>query len=176
MTRTLLKPIVVAVLGAALVSAAEPVRRAPGFCLIDTTGQWHDLADYRGKIVVLEFMQTTCPHCAALVPVLTGLREKYGDRVAVLSMAISPDTPQAMAQFATGHKLSYPLMFDMGQVAVSYVRANSINFPTIYLIDSNGMIRDHWEYTPLTKDVFESGGLARAIDRLLAGAPATGKK
>jgi hypothetical protein len=32
------------------------VRRVPSVFLIDTAGQWRDLADYRGKIVVLEFM------------------------------------------------------------------------------------------------------------------------
>ena len=168
-----MKRIALALLCALALSAAEPMRRAPGFCLIDTAGQWRDLADYRGKIVVLEFMQTTCPHCAAFVPVLTNLRQKYGDKVAVLSVALSPDTPQAMQQFTAGHKLSYPLMLDMGQVAVSYVRSGSINFPTVYLIDASGMIRDHWEYSPLATDIFEGGGLSRAIDKLGAGAPAT---
>ncbi len=170
-----MKKIALALLCALALSAADPVRRAPGFCLIDTTGQWQDLADYRGKMVVLEFMQTTCPHCAAFVPTLTALRQKYGEKVAVLSVALSPDTPQAMAQFAAGHKLGYPLMLDMGQVAVSYVRAGSINFPTVYLIDGSGMIREHWEYSPLTKDIFEGSGLSRAIDKLMAGAPASKK-
>ena len=171
-----MKRIAVVLLCALALAAAEPARRAPGFCLIDTTGQWQDLADYRGKTVLLEFMQTTCPHCAALVPVLTGLRQKYGDKLAVLSVALTPDTPQAMQQFAAGHKLSYPLMLDMGQVAVSYVRAGSIDFPTVYLIDGNGMIRDHWSYTALTKDAFEGGGIERAVDKLMAGAPAAPKK
>jgi peroxiredoxin len=171
-----MKRIALALLCTLALSAADAVRRAPGFCLIDTTGQWRDLADYRGKIVVLEFMQTTCPHCAALAPVLGDLSQKYGDRIAVLSIALSPDTPQAMQQFASGHKLPYPLMLDMGQVAVSYVRAGGIDFPTVYLIDASGMIRDHWSYSPLTKDIFESGGIGRAVDKLLAGAPAAPKK
>jgi peroxiredoxin len=171
-----MKRIALALLCCIALSAADPVRRAPGFCLIDTTGQWQDLADYRGKVVLLEFMQTSCPHCAALVSVLTGLHQKYGDKLAVLSVALSPDTPQAMQQFASGHKLSYPLMLDMGQVAVSYVRAGSINFPTVYLIDGSGMIRDHWEYTPLTASAFEGGGIAKAVDKLMAGAPAAPPK
>ena len=172
-----MKKIALALLCALALSAADPVRRAPGFCLIDTTGQWQDLADYRGKVIVLEFMQTTCPHCAAFVPTLTGLRQKYGDKVAVLSVALSPDTPQAMSQFVAGHKLSYPLMLDMGQVAVSYVRSGSIGFPNVYLIDGNGMIREHWEYSPLTADIFEGKGLSRAIDKLIGvAAPLAPKK
>jgi peroxiredoxin len=153
--------------------AAGPLRRAPGFCLIDTSGQWQDLADYRGKIVLVEFMQTTCPHCAAFSTVLNGLKQKYGDKLAVLAIANPPvDSPQTMAQFAAGHKLTYPLLLDQGQVAYSYVRVPSLDLPTVYLVDGNGMIRNFWVNGVLTKDIFEGNGLGREIDKLLAGAPA----
>ena len=152
--------------------AAGPLRRAPGFCLIDTTGQWQDLADYRGKIVLVEFMQTTCPHCANFSSILNGLKFKYGEKLAILAVANPPDTPQAMAQFVSGHKLAYPLLYDQGQVAASYVRSTSLDLPAVYLIDTNGMIRNSWQNGVLTKDIFEGQGLVREIDRLVAGAPA----
>jgi peroxiredoxin len=153
---------------------AAPLRRAPGFCLIDTNGQWHDLADYRGKIVLVEFMQTTCPHCANFSTVLNGLKQKYGDKLAVLAIVNPPvDNPQTMSQFANGHKLSYPLLLDQGQVAYSYVRAPSFDLPTVYLVDANGMIRNSWANGVLTKDIFEGSGLSREIEKLLVGAPAT---
>ncbi len=161
-----------AVVFAASVFAADPPRRAPGFCLIDTKGQWQDLADYRGKPVILEFMQTTCPHCIAFSSVLNSISLKYGDRVAILSVALPPDTPQTMLKFAESHRLSFPLLLDQGQAAVSYVRAPSIDFPNVYLIDGAGMIRNHWAYNVLAKDIFEGNGLSKEIDKLFAGAPA----
>ena len=82
-------------------------------------------------------------------------------------------TPAMMMQYVAGHKLTYPLLMDQGQVAASYVRAPSLEFPTIYLIDAKGMIRSHYEYGPIAKDIFEGTGLAREIDRMLAPAPAT---
>ena len=167
-----------AVLCAALF-AAGPLRRAPGFCLIDTTGEWRDLADYRGKIVVVEFMQTTCPHCATFGTVLNGLKAKYADKLTILAIANPPvDNPQTMGQFVKDHKLAYPLLFDQGQVAVSYVRASGIDLPAVYLIDGNGMIRNSWQNSALTKDIFEGNGLAREIDKVLAEAhpPAPAKK
>ena len=36
-------------------------RRAPGFSLADSKFQQHDPQDYRGKVVIVDFMQTTCP-------------------------------------------------------------------------------------------------------------------
>jgi peroxiredoxin len=171
-----MKRIALVLLCSLALSAAEPLRRAPGFCLMDQNQKWQDLADYRGKIVVLEFMQSTCPHCAAFVSVLTGLQQKYAGKVAVISVAVAPDPPQSVVQFAAGHKLPYPLLYDGGQMTMSYVRAPGVDFPTVYLIDAAGMIRGNWANGPLTKDIFEGNGLAREIDRLLGGAPAASKK
>jgi peroxiredoxin len=171
-----MKQIVATLLCGAALFAAGPLRRAPGFCLIDTSGQWQDLADYRGKILLVEFMKTDCPHCAAFSTVLNGLRLKYGDKVAVLAIANPPDNPQTMLQFVKTHKLTYPLLLDQGQAAYSYVRTPSLELPTVYLIDANGMIRNSWVDGVLTKDIFEGAGLSREIDKLLAGAPAPAKK
>ena len=167
-----MKKIVAILLFGAALFAAGPLRRAPGFCLIDTSGQWQDLADYRGKIVLVEFMQTNCPHCATFSAVLNGLKSKYGDKLAVLAIANPPDNPQTMMQFVKDHKLTYPLLLDQGQVAYSYVRSPSFDLPGVALIDANGMIRNSWVDGPLTQDIFAGSGLSREIDKLLAGAPA----
>ena len=172
-----MKTIVATLLCGAALFAAGPLRRAPGFCLIDTSGQWQDLADYHGKIVLVEFMQTTCPHCAAFSTVLNGLKLKYGNKLAVLAIANPPvDNPQTTMQFVKEHKLTYPLLLDQGQAAYSYVRAPSFELPTVYLIDANGMIRNSWVDGVLTKDIFEGNGLASEIDKLLAGGAAPAKK
>ena len=171
-----MKKLAFVLLCAVMLSAADAPRRAPGFCLPDQTMQWRDLADYHGKVVILEFMQSTCPHCAAFVTVLTGLQQKYAGKVAVISVAVAPDPPQQVAQFAAGHKLPYPLLYDSGQMTFSYVRTQSVDFPTVYLIDAAGMIRGNWANGPLTKDIFEGNGLTREIDKLLGGAPAAPAK
>jgi len=40
--------------------------------------------------------------------------------------------------------------------------------PHVFLIDAQGMIRNDYEYSPLTKDVFEGRGLFAELDRMLA--------
>src|ERR1700732_4752435 len=144
-------------------------RRAPGFCLIDSTGQWHDLADYRGKLVILEFMQTTCPHCAAFANILKEAQQKYGDRIAIVAMVTAPDSPNTMVPYVNSHKISYPVLFDQGQAMASYVRKSSLSFPAIYLIDANGMIKGEYEYSEITKSVFEGRALFTDLDRLVGG-------
>jgi len=171
MRKTLIVLLGAAVLYLGALFAADGPRRAPGFCLIDSTGQWRDLYDYRGKAVLLEFMQTTCPHCASFAPKLKQVQQKYGSKLQILAVALPPDNPGTITQYVNGHSIGYPVLFDMGQVAGSYVRVPSLNFPTIYLIDANGMIQSNFEYGPLTSDVFEGNRLTAELDRLV-GAPA----
>lgn len=155
----------------ALIAADNANRRAPGFALPDSKMQVYDLADYRGKVVILEFMQTDCPHCAAFAPVLNEVQQKYGDRVAILAVANSGhDNQNTIAQYISGHQVHYPVLFDAGQMAYSYFRSPTFDNPHIYLIDANGIIRSDFGYGPMTKEVFEGKGLIAEIDRLLAGA------
>ena len=52
-------------------------RRAPGFALPDPDyTHFYDLQDYRGKVVLIDFMSTTCPHCLLLTTTLEKVKEK----------------------------------------------------------------------------------------------------
>jgi peroxiredoxin len=150
-------------------AAADGPRRAPGFALPNSKMNVVDLADFRGKIVILEFMQTTCPHCAAFAEVLHGLEQKYGAKIQILAVVKSPeDNTNTVAQYIAGHKIDYPVLFDAGQMAYSYILSPNLQFPHVYLIDGNGYIRGDWEYGVTTRDIFEGKALYGEIDRLLA--------
>ena len=153
---------------AALASAQGP-RRAPGFALPDPSLHFYDLADYRGKVLVLEFMQTTCPHCARFTDILAEIGPKYGDKVAVLAVAnVNTDNPSLIAQYASGHKLTYPLVMDQGQMMFSYIQSpKGADVPHVYVIDPNGYIRADYVYSITTHDIFEGKGLFDEIDKLL---------
>lgn len=149
--------------------AADGLRRAPGFALPDSRMQVFDLYDYHGKVVLLEFMQTTCPHCANFADVLREVEQKYGSKVQILSVVKAPeDNSNTVAQFVIGHRINYPVLFDAGQMAYSYLRSTNLQFPHVYLIDGEGYIRGDWTYGLTTRDVFEGRGLFGAIDRVLA--------
>ena len=154
-------------------------RRAPGFSLPDLHLEQRDLADYRGKIVVLDVMQTTCPHCARLADILEKVHGKYGDKLVVLSIVNPPDNQASVARFVAEHSVSTPVLFDCGQVAVSYLKATpqnpKVNVPHLFLIDAQGTIRNDFGYGFDTKNIFEGDGLDAEIDRLLSG-PAKSRK
>ena len=161
--------ILTAVLIGTALLPAQMARRAPGFSLPDSKMELHDLADFRGKPVILEFMQTTCPHCEVMAGILERIRQKYGDRVGILAVANPPDNQSRVGQFIANNKIGYPILFDCGQAAYSYLLTQSFALPQIFVIDQQGMIRSHYGYAPDTKEIFEGNGLAAEIERMLPG-------
>lgn len=167
---------------AALLPGANELsgRRAPGFSLPDLHLEQRDLQDYRGKIVVLEIIQTKCPHCAAFSEILAKAKVKYGDRLAVLAIVNPPDNQTTVAEFSTAHKITTPILFDCGQVAMSYLKATpqkpTVDVPHVFVIDGEGMIRNDYGYEFDTHSIFEGEGLNAVIDGLLAAkTPANAK-
>jgi thiol-disulfide isomerase/thioredoxin len=159
---------------AALLVAAGGLsnRRAPGFSLQDSKGKQHDLYDYRGKIVLIEIMQTSCPHCRAFSKILDQVKAKYGDRVVSLSVVNPPDSPENVARYLAEVKPSTPILFDSGQMAISYFKLTpenpAINLPHLFIIDANGWIVNDYTYGDATKGIFEGKALFPELDRLLA--------
>jgi thiol-disulfide isomerase/thioredoxin len=137
----------------------------------------HDLYDYRGRIVVLEFMQTTCPHCQRLAQTLERVKAKYGDRVAILSISNPPDNQSTVANYRAKLNVTTPILYDCGQVVSSYMKATPqnprISIPHLFLIDAAGMIRNDFAYELLTREIFEGEGLVQELDRMLGGPDAT---
>ena len=167
---------------ALLVVALAPVwaagelsgRRAPGFSLPDVKLAQHDLGDYRGKVVVLEIMLTSCPHCGKFAPLLEELAKKYAGRLQVLSVVNPPDNTATVSKFMADYKLSYPMLFDCGQVAGSYMKATpqkpSFDIPHLFLIDQNGQIRNDWAYGTFTRPIFEGRALFDEVEKLFSNA------
>src|SRR5690242_1461606 len=128
------------ILSAVALLGAEVNRPAQRFLLPDSKTRNHDLNEYRGKFVVLEFMQTICPHCAAFTSVLKQVQQKYGDRVAIIAIVNPPDTPELIARFTAAHQVTYPILMDAGRVAYAYIQKPSFDIPFLFLIDPSGTI------------------------------------
>ncbi len=146
-----------------------PGRRAPGFTLADENREFHDLADYRGKVVILEIMLTRCPICQRLSKTLEELKAKYGDRIAVLHVVNPPDNLTTVKAFKEEHGVSGPFLFDCGQMVGSYLRPDPkrlrIHVPHVFLIDRAGTIRKH--FSPTDEAIRDRAILEAEIERLV---------
>jgi peroxiredoxin len=154
-------------------------RRAPGFSVMDNSLQYRDLADYRGKLVLLDLIQTSCPHCQALTKAIVKATQKYGGKIQVLTVVLPPDNPNSVSAFVKEYGVTTPMLFDCGQVAASYVKADprkpSLSFPHLFMIDGQGIIRSHFGPGAESEGISEVPALTKEIDRLLAPAPANKK-
>jgi protein SCO1/2 len=89
--------------------SAAPIAPAPPFALVDQLGQPVSDADLRGKVVVADFIYTTCTDiCPALTAQMAALRTRLadegllGDDVVLLSISVDPvrDTPEVMRAYS----------------------------------------------------------------------------
>lgn len=144
-------------------------RRAPGFSLPSSNSRQEDLADYRGKFVLIDIMKTDCDHCGPFAKILEQAKVRYGSKIAVLSIAPAPDNPTTAAKFIAANKITFPILFDCGQVVYSYVRTPSVSMPRLYVVNPDGFIAREYVYGPETQEIFEGGGLFTELDRLLRG-------
>ena len=147
-------------------------RRAPGFSLPDMNLKQYDPADYRGKILLIEFMKTDCPHCERFSSILEEVAAKYRGQVEVLSVVNWGDNTATVKKYVEEKKTSVPVLFDCGQMAASYFKATpqnpNFNVPHVFIIDAKGMIENDYGYSPLTKGIFEGRDLFTELDRMLA--------
>ena len=144
MRRVILVSIVLLALALAGVAAEIP-RRAPEFAFQLPGGQQVLLSEYRGKVVLIEMLYTTCPHCQVSARMLSRLSTEYGPRgfqplgVAFNDMAslLLPDfIKQAQASFPIGYAPRDPvLVFLQHPVILRFV------VPQMVLVDRKGMIR-----------------------------------
>ncbi len=150
-------------------------RRAPGWALPDPNFKFHDLMDYRGKVVLIEFMQTSCPHCDESTAHLKGLIGRYGKDVVLIHIVNPPSSMQDVKNYMAKHLLTSPMLFDSGQVAASYLQLSPSNpgfdTPHLFVVDPQGKIVNDFEWSNATKSIFTGNGLVPILDNLIKKVP-----
>jgi len=134
-------------------------RRVPGMALPDSNVNYHDLYDYRGKIVLLDLIQTSCPVCNSSQRIFETIRQKWPDKVAVLSIVTPPDTQETVRRFIAQNNVKSPVLFDCGQAVAALLRLTpknaNIALPHLFIIDWKGVIRSDYEYKGGTEKYFD---------------------
>jgi cytochrome c biogenesis protein CcmG, thiol:disulfide interchange protein DsbE len=111
-------------------------RLAPDFTVIDGNRSIR-LADYRGKIVILNFWQTSCLPCIAELPSLTAMQQQL-PQVQVLAVSVDED-PQAYRDYLAEHKISLLTIDDQAHRSADLY--GTYRWPETYVIDQHGTIR-----------------------------------
>ncbi len=129
----------------ALVLLSNPIaagqgEQAPDFSLKDLEGNNVTLADYKGKVVFLNFWATWCPPCRQEIPDFIKAYEKHKDNgLVILGVAVS-DKENSVRSFVEKNKISYPVA--MGDVKIVQDYEPGQYIPATIVIDRNGKIHD----------------------------------
>jgi hypothetical protein len=99
------------------------------------------------------------------------VKQKYGDKVAILSVVLPPDNQDTVSKYKNVNHVSTPIVCDMGQMTISYMQAkpgmSHLDVPHLFIIDKQGTIRNDFAYSDKDKAVFEGQGLFPEVDKLL---------
>lgn len=97
------------------------------------------LADFRGKVVYLDFWASWCAPCAISLPVLDSFRHEFGpDKFQVLAVNVDSDLSKAR-HFLSMRPVGYPSVADPdGKLPT---RFGVETMPTSFLIDRKGVVR-----------------------------------
>jgi len=97
------------------------------------------LSEYRGRVVYLDFWQSSCLPCREALPLLSQLREEF-DRQDIEILGINTDSrPQDALAFMDAYPVTYPVVNDPGAVVAEKYGLNGL--PTAYLIGRDGTIQ-----------------------------------
>lgn len=158
---------------------ADIPRPAPDLTVPTPEGKQIKISDYRGKVLCLTFILTTCPHCQKTTQLLNGIYKDLAPKgFDVLEAALNqnPDIPAFISQF----KPPYPVGTAGVQQALDYMQWPKDKrplVPFVVFIDRKGVIRA--QYTGVDESFFDNNQEQHMRDeavKLLAEGAKSSKK
>jgi peroxiredoxin len=111
---------------------------APAVSLTDIEGKRLDLADYKGKVVLLDFWATYCEPCRVEIPGFMEMQNKYARQgFSVIGISMD-DKPGPVVEFYKEFKMNYPVA--VGNERIGELYGGIFGLPTTFLIGRDGRI------------------------------------
>ena len=121
-----------------------PEERMPfrvDFTLPDIQGQLVQLADLRGRPVLINIWATWCYPCREEMPSMNALYKDYSAKgLAMVAIATDTGGKPVVAPFIQAHRLTFPVLLDPQNMVGTQLQVPAI--PTSYLLDKRGRIID----------------------------------
>ena len=140
-------PVFLCAMSAVTAMAADSPRPSPPLEIERLNAPAVQLSQYRGKVVALAFIFTTCSHCQDLTRTLGPLSREYALRgVQVLECAFNDDAKQTMAQFLQQLQPAFPVGWTSRAAAMAYLQRTILDTRPLYVphmvfLDRSGIVR-----------------------------------
>jgi len=124
---------------AASVKPDNERKDAPDFALKDSDGKLVHLADYRGKVLLLDFWATWCGPCKIEIPWFMDIQRRNKDRgFEVLGVSMDDEGWEVVKPFLADLQVNYRVVIGNDATAQLYGGVDAL--PTTFLIDRGGKI------------------------------------
>jgi len=126
-------------------SAGQVPRPAAPLTVLTPGGESITLADLRGKVVVVKFFLTDCPHCQRSAGNIMPIYREWRSRgLEVLGIAINPGAGRLIPEFARRFGVTYPLAIGDRNMLTTFADLSAVAkffVPYMFLVDRKGVIR-----------------------------------
>jgi peroxiredoxin len=128
-----------------VLSGADIPRPAPNMTFKMPQGGVIDLTQYRGKVVALEFLITTCPHCQTASKILQKMQDEYGPKgFQALGVATNEMAHMLVPDYVKNFNLRFPVGFAPREQAHEFLQHPTMLImyvPQLVFIDRKGIIQ-----------------------------------
>lgn len=151
---------------ATLIETGHP---APEFSLPDLEGKPHSLVDYRGSVVVINFWSAECPWAERADREVLPMLARWGERVALLSIAANANEPAELLSRVAGERNLLLVLHDEDRRVADLYGVKTT--PHLFVIDPQGILRYQGAFDDVTFRRREptQNYLEAAVQALLAG-------
>jgi len=112
---------------------------APNFSLPALDGQTISLADYKGKVVLLNIWATWCPPCVEEMPSIEKLYQALrGEAFEILAVSLDASGATAVGPFMERNELNFPALIDTAGTLKNLYQTTGV--PESFIIDKQGNI------------------------------------
>jgi thiol-disulfide isomerase/thioredoxin len=111
---------------------------APDFQLTTLQGKPLSLAEYKNKVILLNFWATWCGPCRAEIPDLVELQNKYKDQLQVIGLVVDDEDQAAIQKFVAEFGIHYPVALATDALRLQYGGIPAL--PTSFVLDAEGRI------------------------------------
>ncbi len=116
----------------------------PVFTMENVDGTTFNLADHKGKVMIIDLWATWCSPCKKELPSFINLVKKYEGKDFIM-IGVSVDeglSASAVGTFCKGMNVNYPILYAGGPQKAAAIFGQFSAIPTTFIVDKKGVIRE----------------------------------
>ena len=104
----------------------------------DLSGAAVSVADWNGKVVLVNFWATWCPPCREEIPELIALQKQFRDGLRIVGVSEDDDPPENVVRFSQQKGMNYPIVMATPELIAAYGGVAAL--PTTFVVDTQGRV------------------------------------